>query len=104
MTCHLSSEPPSSSCPPLFPLGHLCATPGALEALNARALSPFLFLERHARGDWGQLDAEDGQANDAALRHGTRLLSAYDLGQSQTLWIITEADRSVTTLLLPEEY
>ena len=100
----MTINPPSFPFQPLFPLGHLCATPGALEALNARGLSPFLFLERHVRGDWGQLDAEDVQTNDTALLHGTRLLSAYDLGQHQTLWIITEADRSVTTLLLPEEY
>ena len=104
MTDHAPSEPPSCACPPRFPLGHLCATPGALAALNARGLSPFPFLERHVRGDWGDLDAEDVQANHAALRHGTRLLSAYDLGPHDTLWIITEADRAVTTLLLPEEY
>ena len=104
MTCYRSSEPPSRSCQPLFPLGHLCATPGALAVLQARSLSPFPFLERHVRGDWGDLDAEDVQANDTALQRGTRLLSAYDLGSHDTLWIITEADRSVTTLLLPEEY
>lgn len=97
------TNPPPLPCPSRVPLGHRCATPSALAALNARALSPIPFLERHVRGDWGDLDAEDGQANDAALLHGTRLLSADDLGQHQTLWIITEADRSVTTLLLPEE-
>jgi hypothetical protein len=97
------TNPPPLPCPSRFPLGHLCATPGALAALNARSLSPFLFLERPVRGDWGQLDAEDVQANDTALRQGARLLSADDLGHHAPLWIVTEADRSVTTLRLPEE-
>ena len=63
----------------------------------------FNCLRRHVRGDWGCVDAEDQEANDASLLDGTRLLSAYMIG-GQKLWIITEADRSLTTLLLPEEY
>jgi hypothetical protein len=89
---------------PLFPLGQLCATPGALAMLEALPRSPFPFIARHQLGDWGNLDAEDVRANQAALLDGTRLFSAYDLGQHDPLWIITEADRAVTTLLLPREY
>ena len=61
------------------------------------------FLLRHHTGDWGDLDPEDVEANRAALHYGSRLLSSYDIGH-QKLWIITEADRSTTTVLLPEEY
>jgi len=60
-------------------------------------------LERHRTGDWGNLDAEDAAANDAAVKHGGRLLSSYKVGE-EVVWIITESDRSVTTLLLPEDY
>lgn len=89
---------------PLFPLGQTVATPGALEALQQAGESPAPYLARHVAGDWGDLGAEDKQANDDALRHGARLLSAYTLTTSDRMWIITEADRSYTTLLLPEEY
>lgn len=89
---------------PLFPLGRLVATPGALELLTELALSPMEFVSRHAKGDWGNLDAEDVQANRAALQFGSRLVSSYQIGSGQKLWIITEADRSITTLLLPSEY
>jgi hypothetical protein len=61
-------------------------------------------LRRHARGDWGELDDEDRAANDVALKHGARLLSAYRTKAGTKFWIITEADRSATTVLLPEEY
>jgi hypothetical protein len=61
-------------------------------------------LRRHARGDWGELDPEDRQANDAALKNGTRLLSVYKTKSGMKFWIITEADRSSTTVLVPEEY
>jgi hypothetical protein len=87
-----------------FILGEIVATPGALQALAAAGHSPLEFLTRHARGDWGELCAEDREQNTAALRDGHRLLSAYALGNGQKLWIITESDRSVTTLLLPHEY
>jgi len=60
-------------------------------------------LERHRSGDWGDLCAEDAEANDAAVKHGGRLLSSYKVGE-EVVWIITESDRSVTTLLLPEDY
>lgn len=89
---------------PLFPLGKLVATPGAIELLIHHELSPFDFVTRHWQGDWGDLDAEDLEANQAALRYGSRLFSSYRIGDHSKLWIITEADRSSTTLLLPSEY
>jgi hypothetical protein len=89
---------------PLFPLGQTVATPGALDALAATGEIPQTFLDRHVTGDWGEVDAEDRQANLDALVHGERLLSAYRTSLGARLWVITEADRSVTTILLPEEY
>lgn len=87
-----------------FSLGQCVATPGALAALTAAGQSPGVFLERHVQGDWGLVDAEDAQANDEALRDGGRLLSVYETLLGTRLWVITEHDRSVTTVLLPEEY
>jgi hypothetical protein len=89
---------------PLFPLGQVVATPGALAALQQAGESFPQFLARHVRGDWGDLDAEDARANDLALEEGSRIFSAYHTSKGAKLWLITEADRSVTTLLLPEEY
>ncbi|WP_342617558.1 hypothetical protein [Rhodoferax sp. GW822-FHT02A01] len=96
---------------PLFQLGQVVATPGALAALEEYEVAPITLLNRHRYGDWGDLDAEDRNANNAALVHGSRILSAYllkrnDAGKAvtQRIWIITEADRSSTCLLLPEEY
>jgi len=90
-------------------LGQIVATPGALVALAAADTSPSTLLSRHAAGDWGNLDAHDRAANDAALRDGSRLLSAYIVAEGVKVWIITEAadengHRAATTLLLPEEY
>jgi hypothetical protein len=87
-----------------FPLGQLVATPGALDALAAAGQTPLEFLARHVTGDWGDVCPEDRRLNDQALRQGARLLSAYTTARGARIWIITEADRSVTTLLLPEEY
>ena len=90
---------------PLFPLGQTVATPGALHALAAACVMPLELLARHQVGDWGELDAEDRAENELSVRQGFRILSAYRLpGTESRIWIITEADRSVTTLLLPEEY
>ena len=86
-----------------FPLGRLVMTAGIAEHV-AQGLDILPYLGRHARGDWGELDAHDVQANNAALRDGYRLLSAYDTPQAGRIWIITESNRSVTTCLLPEEY
>jgi len=90
---------------PLFPLGQIVATPGALAALGKAGQTPLEFLTRHVRGDWGELCEEDRKENQLSLEHGFRLLSSYRISSGDTkVWVITEADRSVTTLLLPEEY
>ncbi len=88
----------------LFDPGFVAATPGALAALSVAGQNAMHFLARHLRGDWGDVDAADRQANDHALTHHGRLLSAYTLHTGECLWIITEWDRSATTLLLPGEY
>jgi hypothetical protein len=88
----------------LFPLGRIVATPGALQALEAASQQPAEFLDRHASGDWGELDDEDKQENEFSVRNGFRILSAYTTNAGDKLWIITEADRSATTFLLPQEY
>jgi hypothetical protein len=89
---------------PCFSLGRVLATPGALEALKQAGQTPLQFLTRHQAGDWGDVCPEDARENELSLKHGFRLLSAYTLNTGRKLWIITEADRSATTLLLPEEY
>ena len=87
----------------LFPLGHLVATPAALDIAHEFGLDVLALVKRHAAGDWGALDAHDLRANAEALDCGARLLSAYDTPGGR-LWIITEADRSATTVLLPNDY
>lgn len=86
----------------LFEVGVVVATPGALAVLAPE--EPLVLLRRHASGDWGEVDAHDRRANDKALKEGIRLLSAYTLPGGRKVWIITEADRSSTCILLPEEY
>jgi hypothetical protein len=85
-----------------LPLGRVVATPGALELLMESGRHPFNYLARHATGDWGDLCAFDRRQNEIALREGLRVLSSYKVPAGR-VWIITEADRSVTTILLPEE-
>jgi hypothetical protein len=87
----------------LFDLGRTVATPGALELLASARVDPSALLQRHSCGDWGELPREDRRANDRALKHGFRLQSVYPVGLVK-VWIITEADRSSTTILRPEEY
>jgi hypothetical protein len=87
-----------------FAMGQIVATPGALMALEEAGQLPQEFLHRHAAGEWGDLDEHDRRANDQALRGGGRLLSAYITKNGTKIWIITEWDRSVTTILLPSEY
>jgi hypothetical protein len=87
-----------------FPMGQIVGTPGALSALSEAGQSPMEFLSRHQQGDWGEVCKEDWDANDAALVEGTRLLSAYQTRKNVRIWVITEWDRSVTTILLPDEY
>ena len=88
--------------PPKFSLGQVVATPNALAAIPGDEIQNA--LSRHVRGDWGTLDAEDLNANERALRSGGRLFSSYHSNQNVKFWIITECDRSVTTVLLPEDY
>jgi hypothetical protein len=88
---------------PLFNLGQTVATPGALAALEQASISPITLLNRHQRGDWGDLGNEDKQSNDQALSLGDRIFSAYQF-DTVKFWVITECDRSATTILLPEEY
>jgi hypothetical protein len=87
----------------LFKLGDVVATPAALQLCEAHKINPIQLLDRHACGDWGNLDADDVAANVAAIQHDLRILSSYIAGSAK-VWVITEADRSSTCLLLPEEY
>jgi hypothetical protein len=87
-----------------FSLGQVVATPGALDALEESGQMINEFLDRHVTGDWGELSEEDWRANDYALQEGTRIFSAYTTAIGEKIWIITEWDRSYTTLLLPSEY
>lgn len=109
---------------PRFALGRVVATPGALALIHATNSNPFVLLAKHVTGDWGEIDPEDVVTNEDALEHGLRVLSVYRLplqsvvekgaapvqpsqeadDHDNRIWLITEADRSVTTLLLPEEY
>jgi len=89
---------------PLFPAGQIVATPGARALLEQAKKSPLEFLSRHLRGDWGELCPDDNTENELSLKHGYRLMSSYQVTDAEKLWIITEADRSVTTLFLPTEY
>ena len=89
---------------PRFALGRLVATPGALDALQQAGQSGYELLRRHASGDWGEVGAEDARENELSVREGFRILSSYQVAAGVTVWIITEADRSATTLLLPSEY
>ena len=88
----------------LFPLGTVVTTPGALIALVRTHQEIMELLARHQHGDWGAVNAADSGGNDAAVRESSRILSVYRLPDTTTLWIMTEADRSSTCLLLPEEY
>ena len=87
-----------------FSPGQIVATPAALEAFRASGQSPLDFLQRHLTGDWGELDENDVRENELSVEQQWRILSAYTLSTGVKFWIITEADRSVTTFLLPGEY
>ena len=100
VTQHESNETTKTIC---FPLGHLVATPGALELLDRTAVNASELLQRHQRGDWGSVPPEEAAENEFAIVNGLRIMSSYPIGEDR-IWIITEADRSATTLLLPEEY
>ena len=90
---------------PLFDLGRTVATPGAVEVLAATATDPAELLARHRDGDWGEVPTEDARENARSLKYGWRVLSSYPVGDGGAkVWIITEADRSSTCILLPEDY
>lgn len=89
---------------PRFALGQVVATPGAIQALQSAGQTAIELLQRHVVLDQGELDDEDQQANEEGVANGERILSSYLLKDGTKLWVITEADRSVSTLLLPNEY
>ena len=90
---------------PLFTLGRVVATPGALKAIEASGDSLSSYLSRHITGDWGEVDAHDRKENELSLEQRFRLMSVYTLSITGVkIWVITEADRSSTCILLPEEY
>lgn len=87
-----------------FPLGQIVATPGALEVLAKASQGADQFIDRHVRGDWGNVDEEDSQANAEAVALGSRVLSSYRTLLGDAIWVITEADRSSTCVLTPDDY
>lgn len=103
------TDSPISSAVPIFQVGHLVATPGAMVFMAKHQIEPLDLLRRHQQGDWGDLDQHDRAANLAALKDGSRLLSSYEIDH-QKLWVITEAagddgvTRASTCILLPKEY
>lgn len=99
-----NSKRPPTIPKPMFEVGQVVATPGALNTMTELDISPLALIHRHVTGDWGDLGAEDQQQNLLAIRSGVRIFSSYKLRSSVKIWIITEADRSSTTLLLPNEY
>ena len=100
-----TTRTPNQSSPSiLFALGQVVATPGALDLLDRSVTNAHDLLQRHQGGDWGSVPPEDAEENEKSIATGCRILSSYWLNVTERLWIITEADRSVTTLLLPDEY
>ncbi len=99
MVAHIQASPS-----PRFALGQTVATRGALEAMTAAGENPSRCISRHVSGDWGDICDEDRQLNDQAVVEGARILSAYTLRNGIRIWVITDADRSSTTVLLPAEY
>ncbi|NRR29045.1 hypothetical protein HSX11_02500 [Oxalobacteraceae bacterium] len=87
----------------MFSLGAVVATPGALDLLDRNGVNATVYLRRHQHGDFGTVCASDVQENMYAANHGLRILSSYEI-RDEKLWIVTEADRTATTLLLPSEY
>lgn len=87
---------------PKFSPGRLVATPNALDHISGTDIQAA--IRRHLSGDWGEVGSEDRQTNDEALQRGGRLLSVYRTPEKVAFWIITEHDRSVTTVLMPEDY
>ena len=97
-------EPDEEQPRPLFALGDIVGTPGALQAIQDAGQHPLEFVIRHVTGDWGELPEEDVAQNERAVKQGLRIFSSYPLETGGKLWVVTEWDRSVTTLLRPEDY
>jgi len=89
---------------PRFDLGQIVSTPGAVETLSRHNIPYRILVDRHVSGDWGDMSDEDKQENELSITEGFRIFSAYSIGEQDRVWVITEADRSSTCLLLPEEY
>lgn len=89
---------------PLFALGGVVVTAGAEELLATLSLEPAILIARHVTGDWGELCKEDQQENERAVKKSGRVFSSYELPDNHKVWVITECDRSYTTVLLPDEY
>lgn len=87
----------------VFELGAVCATPAAVAVLEEAGVFFMQLVARHVRGDFGNVCPDDAEANREAIENGSRILSSYPVG-NQDVWVITEADRSVTTILLPSDY
>ena len=98
------SKPKEEEKKPLFQLGKLVGTRSALDAMENAKQNPFELLVRHVTGDWGDLDDEDKKENELSVKEGFRILSAYKIETGVKVWVITEWDRSMTTILLPEDY
>lgn len=89
----------------LFKLGQVVATLGAILAIEENKIDTWGLLQRHANGDWGSIPEEDKQENQLSVENGYRIMSSYPMNEhGDKLWVITEADRSSTCLLLPDEY
>ncbi len=88
----------------LFRLGRIVITPAAIEAFEQALDEPWKYINLHSHGHWGLVGEEDWKANDAALLEGLRILSIYKINSGERVWVITEADRSSTCVLLPEDY
>jgi hypothetical protein len=98
------STPTTAAAAPRFPLGRTFITPGAAEALDEAGQQGREFLARHVTGDWGDMSDDDKAENESSVPRELRIFSAYHTSKGVKLWVITEADRSATTILLPEEY
>ena len=104
MSTTLPQNPQPISPSSRFPLGRVVFTPGAEQALAESGVSLRSLLRRHQCGDWGTVCPQDAKENEYSVEHGFRILSSYPVGNAKRVWIITEADRSTSTILLPDEY
>ena len=89
---------------PLFRLGQVVGTPGALEEMAKAGQNPLVLLRRHVTGDWGQVPEDHARENELSVEKGFRILSVYTLSTGVTIWVLTEAERSATTYLRPKDY